>query len=102
MRKWILAPVFLFGLSSPPTPLVAHSVMLEWDRVAVCETGGNWRMEGPVYSGALGILNANWVRYGGRRFASDAGRATPEEQVWVAERINRGYPVPDQNGCAKW
>jgi resuscitation-promoting factor RpfA len=31
-----------------------------WDRIAQCETGGNWRMHGPVYSGGVGFYNGTW------------------------------------------
>ena len=84
-------------------PKLPARIMAEWRKVAVCETGADWTMEGPVYSGALGIQNVNWVAYGGLQFAPTAGQATPVEQVIVARRINRGFPVPDQHGCSgKW
>jgi hypothetical protein len=63
-----------------------------WDAVAVCESslngttarwddGGNW-------SGGLGIATSTWIGFGGRQFASKAGRATKEEQLIVANRIS--------------
>jgi hypothetical protein len=79
-----------------PTPLQ----MKQWTKVAMCEEGGNWKLEGAKYSGALGITNVNWRIFGGGDFATTAGSALPWEQVIVAMRINRGYSVPDQNGCS--
>ena len=79
------------------TTLVPSSVMVKWDKVAWCETHGNWEMQGPTFSGALGISNVVWSVYG-KEFAPNAGLATPQEQVLVAIRINGNY-VPDQNGC---
>ena len=35
-----------------------------WDRMAACETGGNWSMTGPRYSGGVGFYNG--VRAPGR------------------------------------
>ncbi len=70
----------------------------EWQRVAVCEVGGNWAMTGPRYSG-IGILNTTWYEYGGRRFAPLAGEATENEQIVIGMRVTRGW-VPDQEGCS--
>jgi hypothetical protein len=79
---------------------VPSSTMAAWEKVAMCEEGGNWNVRGSVYSGGLGISNANWVAYGGTQYASNAADATPEEQVTVAERIQSN--PPDQYGCASW
>ena len=85
------------------TTLVAPSVMAEWGKVAWCETNGNWQHQGWLYEGGLGILHSNWAYYGGYKFANHAWLATPEQQVWVAMRIQNGLPTPDQNGtCAAW
>jgi hypothetical protein len=78
-------------------PLVTALQMLQWTRVAICEEGGNWHVIGSKYSGGLGITNVNWIAYGGLRFASNAGLATPQEQVFIAIRIQS--TPPDQNGC---
>jgi hypothetical protein len=74
-----------------------HSLLLEWQRVAICEVNGNWSMTGPVYSG-IGFSNATWLQYGGRRFAPLAGDATRDQQILVGMRITGGE-VPDQDGC---
>ena len=47
-----------------------------WDRIAVCETGGNWSMTGSSYSGGVGFANSTWSAFGGQEFASNAGDAT--------------------------
>lgn len=39
------------------------------------------------------MLNTNWVAYGGLQFASNAGEATPAQQVAVAERIQQTPPM---------
>ena len=64
---------------------------------AICETGGDWGMQGSIYSGGLGFLNETWVAYGGLEFAPNAGLATPEQQVIVAERIQPN--PPDVTSC---
>ncbi len=81
-------------------PLVSRATFLAWLKVATCETGRSWRMVGPIYSGALGILNSNWLAYAPRSFPRNASLATPMQQVYVASIINRGFAVPDQYGCS--
>lgn len=69
----------------------------EWEHVALCEVGGNWRMIGPVYSG-IGFRNATWNEYGGGLFARLAGLASENEQIVIGMRVTQGW-VPDQYGC---
>ena len=70
-----------------------------WDRIAECETGGNWGMQGAQYSGGLGFYNGTWDAFGGRDFATNAGLATREEQIIVAERVKAGVGITGW-GCA--
>ncbi len=82
-----------------------------WDRMAYCETGGNWGMTGSRYSGGLGFYNGTWDAWGGREFAPLAGQATREQQIIVANRVAtqgyhgpRGYVAPvgySGWGCAR-
>ena len=56
-----------------------------WDRVAQCESGGNWGTNtGNGYYGGLQFSPSTWHAYGGRGSASNASR---EEQIAVAERV---------------
>ena len=85
------------------TTLVPASKMVEWGKVAHCETGGNWKHQGAMYEGGLGILAWNWKYFGGLAYAPHAWLATPEQQVAIAIKIQHGLPTPDQNGwCAAW
>jgi Transglycosylase-like domain len=67
-----------------------------WDRIAACETGGNWSMRGSSYSGGVGFANSTWNAFGGQEFASNAGLATREQQIIVAERVY------DYGGYSGW
>jgi nicotinate-nucleotide pyrophosphorylase len=69
----------------------------QWQHVAWCEVHGNWKMQGPRYSG-IGFLQSTWIAYGGGHFAQNAGRATVNEQILVGMRVTSGW-VPDQYGC---
>ncbi len=64
---------------------------VNWDSIAACETGGNWSMQGSRFSGGLGFANTTWSGFGGREFASNAGQASREQQIVVAERVYARY-----------
>jgi len=86
----------------PPEPVIPPAIMAKWAKVNICETGGNWHTRGAIYSGGLGILETNWMAYGGWIYGAEYA-ATPAEQVAIAIKIQAlngfaGY-VPDQNGC---
>jgi resuscitation-promoting factor RpfA len=59
-----------------------------WDRLAQCESGGNWSINtGNGYFGGLQFHPATWRGHGGGEFASSAHQATREQQITVAERV---------------
>ena len=64
---------------------------VNWDGIARCETGGNWSMQGPSFSGGVGFYNGTWNGFGGQQFAPNAGMATREQQIVVAERVYARY-----------
>lgn len=56
-----------------------------WDRIAACESGGNWNTStGNGYYGGLQFSASTWRAYGGGGSASGASR---EQQIAVAERV---------------
>ena len=67
---------------SASTSSVGGSV---WDRLAQCESGGNWGVNtGNGYSGGLQFSAGTWRANGGTGSANNASRA---EQIRVAERV---------------
>ncbi len=61
-----------------------------WDRLANCESGGNWHINtGNGYYGGLQFASSTWTSYGGGRYASRADLATREEQIAIAEKLVR-------------
>lgn len=74
---------------------------VDWDGIAQCETGGNWQMSGSTYSGGLGFANTTWSGFGGGEFASNAGSASREEQIVVAERVHARYGLSGW-GCRRY
>jgi hypothetical protein len=66
-----------------------------WDRIAACESGGNWAINtGNGYYGGLQMDMTFWRSYGGLAYASRPDLASKAEQIVVAERARdsgRGY-----------
>jgi hypothetical protein len=60
----------------------------EWDRVASCESGGNWGINtGNGYHGGLQFSQGTWSAHGGGEYATSANQATRDQQIAVAERV---------------
>ncbi len=60
----------------------------EWDKVASCESGGNWAINtGNGYQGGLQFSPGTWRSHGGGEYAPSAHMATKDEQIAVAERV---------------
>ena len=58
-----------------------------WDRIAQCESGGNWSINtGNGYYGGLQFATSSWLANGGADFASRADLASRAEQITVANR----------------
>ncbi len=56
-----------------------------WDRIAQCESGGNWHINtGNGFYGGLQFTLSTWHGYGGSGMPNQAGR---EQQIAVAQRI---------------
>ncbi len=61
-----------------------------WDRLAQCESGGNWRANtGNGYYGGLQFSPRTWRAYGGGAYARTAHRASRSQQIAIAERVLR-------------
>jgi len=59
-----------------------------WDRVAACESSGNWSADtGNGYYGGLQFSASTWDAYGGRAYAATASGASESAQIAVANRV---------------
>jgi nucleoid-associated protein YgaU len=66
----------------------ASAASTVWDRVARCESGGNWRIStGNGYYGGLQFSTRTWNGFGGGKYASRANRASKGEQIAIARRV---------------
>lgn len=71
--------------ASAPAPAPVASNGSVWDKLAACESGGNWHINtGNGYGGGLQISHGTWAAYGGTGTAAGASR---EQQIAVAEKI---------------
>lgn len=60
----------------------------QWDRLAKCESGGNWAINsGNGFYGGLQFSSGTWRAFGGTKYAATANRATREEQIAVAAKV---------------
>ncbi|GAA2754334.1 transglycosylase family protein [Amnibacterium kyonggiense] len=73
------------ALGAAPAQAAPTSV---WDRVAACESGGNWSIDtGNGYYGGLQFSLATWHGYGGTGNPAAASKST---QIAIAEKVLAG------------
>ncbi|MEW1580588.1 FG-GAP-like repeat-containing protein [Streptomyces microflavus] len=88
-----IAAVIAAGLAVPllmTQPAAAASVAT-WDKVAKCESGGNWSINtGNGYYGGLQFSASTWAGYGGHTYAPNAHLASKKQQILIAEKVLAG------------
>ena len=89
------------GVSTPPRPKIVKigtndtkpemPVITDgsvWDRLAQCESGGNWAINtGNGYYGGIQFDASTWRAYGGTQYAPLPHQATREQQIAVATKM---------------
>ncbi|MGH4007263.1 MAG: transglycosylase family protein [Pseudonocardiaceae bacterium] len=69
-----------------------------WDRLAQCESGGNWAINsGNGYYGGLQFDRSTWNSNGGNRYAPYPHQASREEQIAVAQKVRNA-----RGGYSAW
>jgi resuscitation-promoting factor RpfB len=82
--------------STPPPTTTGGSGA--WDRIAACESGGNWAANtGNGYYGGLQFDHGTWAAYGGTAYASNANGASKAQQIAIAEKVKA-----DRGGYGAW
>ncbi|PPA59082.1 transglycosylase family protein [Micromonospora chalcea] len=90
------------GAASLFGPAAPASAGVNWDAVARCESGGNWKINtGNGYYGGLQFSRATWNGYGGQKYAARADLASRSEQIAVAEKVLRGQGIGAWPVCGK-
>ena len=87
-----VSATLLTGVSPAPAAPAAPAAQAVsvWDRVAACESGGNWAINtGNGYYGGLQFSVPTWRAFGGTAYAPSANRASKAVQIAVARRVLR-------------
>ena len=85
-------PVTKVVLVGTKEPAIANVGL--WDKIAACESGGNWSINtGNGYYGGLQFSLATWRAFGGTGMPNQQSKAT---QIAVAERVRKG------SGLGNW
>ncbi|OEJ32290.1 transglycosylase family protein [Streptomyces subrutilus] len=91
----VAAPLMAAGTASAATAS-------EWDKVAQCESGGNWAINtGNGYYGGLQFSSSTWAGYGGKAYAPQANQASKAQQIAVAEKVLKGQGKGAWPHCGK-
>jgi resuscitation-promoting factor RpfA len=86
----VAAAALAFGVGAAGAA-PAEAATTVWDKVAQCESGGNWKINtGNGYYGGVQFSARTWKAYGGTGYASRANLATKAEQIAVARRVLAG------------
>ena len=81
----------------------AQAAPHDWDGVAECESGGNWRINtGNGFYGGLQFSAGTWAAYGGLAYAPRADLATKDQQIAVAERTLAGQGAGAWPSCGRF
>ena len=59
-----------------------------WDRVAQCESSGNWSINtGNGFYGGLQFYHPSWKAFGGQQYGTYAHQASKEAQIAIGRRV---------------
>jgi len=84
------------------TPAADAATDATWDRVAQCESSGDWSINtGNGFYGGLQFTKGTWRAYGGAKYASTANKASRSEQISIAEKVLRGQGIGAWPVCGK-
>ncbi|GAA1363499.1 resuscitation-promoting factor protein RpfA [Streptomyces beijiangensis] len=82
-----MAPLALLAATAGPAQAADNGV---WDRIAQCESGGNWHINtGNGYYGGLQFSAGTWRAHGGGTYAATADRASRSQQIAIATKVQR-------------
>lgn len=71
----------------PVVPAVVTPGDTVWDRLARCESGGNWAASHGLYEGGLQFHPSTWDANKPSGYPDHAYQATREQQIAVGERV---------------
>ncbi|WP_030893471.1 transglycosylase family protein [Streptomyces sp. NRRL F-5053] len=81
----LVAPLALLAATAPTASAASSDV---WDRIARCESGGDWHINtGNGFYGGLQFTASTWRAHGGAAYAPTADKASREQQIAVATKV---------------
>jgi resuscitation-promoting factor RpfA len=84
----VAASALALGITAVPAEAASIST---WDRLADCESSGNWSINtGNGFYGGLQFTASTWRAFGGTAYAPRADLATRAQQIAIAERVLAG------------
>lgn len=96
----VTAPLAITG-SAMAAPAAPQSDA-KWDKIAKCESGGNWHANtGNPFSGGLQFTPSTWKAYGGKQYAPNAHQASREQQIAVAKKVAADQGMKAWPTCSK-
>ncbi len=105
VRRGAVAVIAALAVAAPlsSTGISAEAATTRtWDRLANCESGGNWHINtGNGYYGGLQFSFSTWRSFGGGTYASRADLASKSEQIVVAERVLRAQGWGAWPACSR-
>jgi hypothetical protein len=73
-----------------------------WDKLARCESTENWDANtGNGYKGGLQFSDATWRAYGGGAYARSADKASREQQIKVAKKVQQAQGWQAWPSCSR-
>jgi hypothetical protein len=91
-------PAVASALAAPVPAAPAPANADTWDRLAQCESGGNWAINsGNGFYGGVQFDAATSKAYGGNQYAPSAAEALRDQQIAVAEKVRA-----DRRGFSAW
>lgn len=86
--KFAASTVAFGSAAAIMAPTASAAPDSDWDRLAGCESGGNWAINtGNGYYGGLQFSGQTWSAFGGGQYAPTANQATREQQIAIAEKV---------------
>jgi hypothetical protein len=102
VKKVHLTNRFTVKTKASPAAKISASRAGMWNRVAKCESGGNWKIStGNGYYGGLQFSASTWRAYGGGKYGSTANRATKAQQITIAEKVLKGQGAGAWGSCGR-
>ncbi|MFD7583778.1 transglycosylase family protein [Kitasatospora sp. NPDC059817] len=87
----LASSLLAWGTSALTTGQASAASVSTWDKVAACESGGNWSINtGNGYYGGLQFTKSTWLAYGGGQYAQYPNQATKEQQILIGEKVLAG------------